>query len=848
MFKKTKVCASVLLAVGGGVLATSMPAFAQEAQKLERIEVTGSRIKRADAEGALPVTVITRAELEASGSTTVAEFIRNSTFASTGQFRPQSGSSAQSFSGVNLRGLGSNRTLVLVDGRRVAKAPNVGDSADMNSIPMAAVERIEILTDGASAIYGSDAIGGVVNVVLRKDFEGVHLMAGKTNPSIKGGNREEASAILGITGEKGRVVMGASRTSRDIIWVRDYPWGAPKGASSYSNHFYQAIDIGGGEYLPNISGGGSRGKAGTCDFPDKGFYVDATGRCRYDFNLVAADEAATGAKSIFARGEFRINSDWNAYLNVSSTNNTSFGRYAPVPDSILVTPGSVLANRYNFTQPVFLAHRFAAAGNRDTSTDATLTDYTAGFQGTVGSMDVDMGVRRTVSKYQEIGRGFIVKGLATAAINNGVYQVDNPFLNSDQVLKSITTTTGRDGLWAQTDYFANASFDLFQMGNGAARMYVGLDRSLQQYADIYDSLSEAGEVLGSSGSSAEGHRTVSAGTVEVLFPIMKGLEASVAGRYEKYSDYGNDFSPKVSVRYQPMRSLTLRASAGEGFRAPTLPELNQKPAFSADTVVDPRHCLADGGFTAAECETEEFQINGLRISNPALKSEKSKQWSIGAVWDVMPNLSTKLDVWHTKIHDVINFVSAQQIVDRDNGDSKLPIPEGLSIRRDPSTGAILQIVSGSSNEGVLNYGGFDASVLFSHKWAGIGNFSHELTYSRVTKAEQDGVDYNGTFGSPKHRAVLANSWKLGGFAVQYNINVIGKNGDREGDYVPTYTTHDMQFAWDTPLKGAKLILGVNNLTEKFPALVGSPYDQKPFNYYLYDAYGRQYYGRIEMKF
>lgn len=847
MFKKTKVCAGVLLAIGGAVMATS-PAFAQEAQQLERVEVTGSRIKRADAEGALPITVITRAELEASGSTTVAEFIRNSTFASTGQFRPQSGSSAQSFSGVNLRGLGSNRTLVLVDGRRVAKAPNVGDSADMNSIPMAAVERIEILLDGASAIYGSEAIGGVVNVVLRKDFEGVHMMVGHTSPSIKGGDREEASAILGISGEKGRVVMGASRTSRDIIFVRDYPWGAPRGASSFSNSFYQAVDVGGGEFLPNISGGGHRGLAGTCNFPDKGFYVDGTGRCRYDFNLVAADEAATSAKSIFARGEFRINKDWNAYLNLSSTNTGSFGRYAPVPDTILVTPGSALATRYGFTQPVFLAHRFAAAGNRDTSTNADLTDYTAGFQGTIGNIDIDVGARRTVSKYQEIGRGFIVKGLATTAINNGTYQVDNPFLNSDQVLKSITTTTGRDGIWGQTDYYANASFDLFKMGNGSARMYVGLDRSVQSYADIYDSLSEAGEVLGSSGSSAAGTRTVSAGTVEVLFPFMKGLEGSLAGRYEKYSDYGSDFSPKISVRYQPIRSVTLRASAGEGFRAPTLPELNQKPAFSADTVVDPRHCAADGGFTPAQCQTTEFQINGLHISNPALKSEKSKQWSMGAVWDVMPNLSLKLDVWHTKIHDVINPVTAQQIVDRDNGDSPLAIPAGLSIRRDPATGAILQIVSGSTNEGVLNYGGVDMTALFSHKWAGIGNFTHELTYSRVTKAEQDGVNYNGNFGSPKHRAVLANSWKLGGFSAQYNLNMIGKNGDRDGDFAPTYTTHDFQFAWDTPLKGLKLSVGVNNLTEKFPALVGSPYDQKPFNYYLYDAYGRQYYGRIEMKF
>ncbi|HEU4777781.1 MAG TPA: TonB-dependent receptor plug domain-containing protein, partial [Telluria sp.] len=166
MHQRKQIAVAVAMAI------SSMGAIAQTADTttVQSVEVTGSRIKRAAAEGALPVTVVTRQQLDDSGAVTVAEFIRNTTFSSAGQFRPQSGSSAQSYAGANLRGLGSSRTLVLVDGRRVAKAPNVGDAADMNSIPMAAVERIEILTDGASAVYGSEAIGGVINIILRKDF------------------------------------------------------------------------------------------------------------------------------------------------------------------------------------------------------------------------------------------------------------------------------------------------------------------------------------------------------------------------------------------------------------------------------------------------------------------------------------------------------------------------------------------------------------------------------------------------------------------------------------------------------------------------------------------------------
>ncbi|MFO1339515.1 MAG: TonB-dependent receptor [Burkholderiaceae bacterium] len=850
MFQKTKLCTSLLIAFGGSMVLTSLPAQAQE-----RIEVTGSRIKRAEAEGALPVTVITREQLDASGAVTVAEFIRNSTFASAGQFRPQSGSSAQSFAGVNLRGLGSNRTLVLVDGRRVAKAPNVGDSVDMNSIPMAAVERIEILTDGASAIYGSDAIGGVVNVILRKDYEGLHLSAGVTKPSVKGGDREEYSALMGFNSEKGRMVAGVSKTSRDIIFVRDYPWGYTPGASSYSNGMYQAVSDGEGGYLPNISGGGFLGNAGTCDFADKGFYVQtSTGRCRYDFNLVAADEAATSAESLFARGEVRLGEDWAAYMNSAVTRNKSFGRYAPVPDSILITPGSVFDQQHLNVgvdgDPYFLAHRFAAAGNRDTSTDGNLYDVALGVQGTFGPLDLDFGVRRTESHLVETGRGFIVKGLATAAINNGVYNVDDPFSNDDATLKSITTTTGRDSVFVQSEIYASATADMFKLGGGSAKIYVGAEARREQYADLYDSLSEAGEVLGSSGSSAAGSRKVSAFTTEMVFPFTKELEGSLAGRYENYSDYGSDFSPKMSVKFRPMKELTLRAAAGKGFRAPSLPELNQKPAFSADTVVDERHCLADGGFTPAECAAGvEFQINGLHISNPALKSEKSTQYSFGGVWDITPSLSVKADYWNTKIKNVISYISAQTIVNRDNGTDPLAIPAGLSIRRDPNTGAILQIISGSANEGVLQYSGLDLDILFQHKYDGWGRFKHQFVYSPIFEAKTNGTDFNGTFGQPKERATLSNGWKIGDFDFTWNINYIGKNGEKaDGNYTGSYVTHDVQAAWNTPLKGATVTFGAVNVTEKFPALVGSPYDQKPFNYYLYDAYGAQYYLRLEQKF
>src|SRR5688572_6374642 len=229
------------LFAGAASTFAAMPAFAQdtttdesEVTELDRIEVTGSRLKRAEIEGAVPVIVIDRAQIDASGDVSVADVLRDSTFASFGNFKPQSGSSAQSLATVDLRGLGSGRTLVLIDGRRAPTNPmSASSGSDLNAIPLAAVERIEILSDGASAVYGSDAIGGVVNVILRKDFNGAELRYGKGVTEVNGGDLEDASVVFGSSSDRGRLIGGASKSSRGMVFTRDQIGGSGRGVSIY---------------------------------------------------------------------------------------------------------------------------------------------------------------------------------------------------------------------------------------------------------------------------------------------------------------------------------------------------------------------------------------------------------------------------------------------------------------------------------------------------------------------------------------------------------------------------------------------------------------------------------------
>ncbi|NBO77677.1 MAG: TonB-dependent receptor, partial [Betaproteobacteria bacterium] len=336
---KTPLAAAVALVVGtaGTVpLASAQQGTAAQASD-QRIELTGSRLRRTETEGALPVTVIDRAAIEATGQTSVAELMREVTFASFGNTKPQSGNSAQALSDIDLRGLGSNRTLVLVDGRRISKAPFTGSAQDLNAIPLAAVERIEILSDGASAVYGSDAIGGVVNIITRKNFNGVQINYGEGNPKIVGGDTKEFSALWGASSSKGRVFAGVSSNSRAMIYTRDQQGGDVLGVSSFGNNYYRASTTTGAS-----TGAGTPVPGFACN--NNNFYFTNPGQpgnlCSFNFNATAANEAAVGNRSIFAKGDFNVNDDWSVYTSASVSNVDSFGRYAATPVNVFLAPTS----------------------------------------------------------------------------------------------------------------------------------------------------------------------------------------------------------------------------------------------------------------------------------------------------------------------------------------------------------------------------------------------------------------------------------------------------------------------------------------------------------------------------
>lgn len=940
MYTNNKLSKAVRLAIAfGAVSATAFTASVNAAEedevaKVERIEVTGSRIKRTDLEQSVPVTVIDRAAIDLSGQNSITDVIRGTTFNSAGSFRPQSGSSQQGVATVSMRGLGAARTLILVDGRRLPNSPSAGQGQDLNAVPLAAVERIEILSDGASAVYGSDAIGGVINIVTRKDFNGVELRLGASEISLpsEGGDREEGSVVFGSSNDTTRVIGGVSWNNRDIIFENAYSWVRP-GASIYGNNYTEAD---GSQGFRSIPGGcnaqdfnlqPSQPNRALVNEPadpddvqtDELTVIDNYQQCGYNFNATNANEASTGTQGLFLNAEHQINDDWRVFGNFNAAKTKSFGRYAPS----LNDPGSALnADSWNNpTNPANIAaggvydaaavdgsrdqlnwegnsvfpnagenrdlkywHRFASIGNRDSYDDSYATDILIGGQGMIGDVDVDFGVRKSKQKTYSVGYNYLLRSAADDYVNITTAEVlagqaaDPDFVfydlrdplgsryegNADQasayqqLVKSMNVTIARVSESAQKEVFASANFDLFEMNAGIVQMVVGAEYREEEYSDKYDSLSEAGVVGGSAGNSAGGGRDVKSAYFETLIPLLDNLEATVAGRYDKYSDYGNDFSPKVSFRYEPLDGLVVRASYGQGFRAPTLDIITQQPSSGNPGVEDAATCLNFGQL--ADCEV---QVRQITQANPSLKSEQSTQYSLGVAYQPTDWLNFAVDYYNIEIEDRIALFGAVELIALEiAGD---PIPAGLGVVRGGNPQAVpagnpnLPIISvngGYANQGTWETSGLDFNFKTNFDFGSWGRLNQNLQISYALDSTVDGGrnlvgERNpGIPGSmPRSRVAFGNVYTISDFDLSWNINMIeGQNRYRDLSRVQSlgsWTTHDLQVTYNTPWN-SKISVGALNAFEKAPELINA--GGRNYNFNLYDAYGRVTYVRFTQTF
>jgi iron complex outermembrane recepter protein len=896
---------SVRTVLAGGLASTiAVPAAIagqddEGLRELERVQVTGSRITRTQLEGATPVMTISREDIDSRGFQSVADVLRNMSFNVHGSFVQDSGTTAQSQATMNMRGIGSNKTLVLMNGRRMPGSPVLdGQIQNLNVLPFAAVERIEILSDGASAVYGSDAIGGVINIILRDDFEGVELNAYANISDREGGDERGASIVGGVAGPRGNVTYAIEHNKTDIIFSRH-------------RHFNQSFDPGTGNFT-DVIGMNEFGRNiirfdtgqwvpmvdQNCqafgDFHHGPFEWAAqpgdSNVCAYDHTQTSATTADLDRLNLFMDASYEINADHAFFSRMLHSRVESFGRYAPAAGLFAYAgpdlPAEALNDEFGNTMPELrtgdlVAYRFDNTGpSRDDIFHDFMTDITFGFQGVFGAMDYEVAYTHNIYEMHEWSTGYVNDlGLALSAAGGWDPRHPDQDLFADFVADMSENANRRARLKSDRIDFGG-QFDGPMLNSGPVTFFVGGDYREERYVDEVQAQAAAGNILGTSGGISGGSREAWAVFTEVNIPVTPTFDFDFAIRHDDYSDFGTNLSGKVSARWQPSPSYIVRGSVGTGFRAPSLDMLFQNPAQSFNFAQDITACM---GGTISEVENDPnfgdnlgaclaspaLQHETLIDSNPDLDAETSFQYNLGMVLDfnqwIGQDLTMSIDYYYIEIDDVITPISTQDLF-WVNFMERMGDAAGLEYN--PQAG-VPHVVRPTNFE-KFDTSGVDLNVRYS---TGLGNFgslaldfnlSYILEFNDRFILLSEQQDYS-DLTLPGYRADASATWSHGPHSVNWfvyyipghciadtldsaslddaSLTAVCQTIDGRDRELGGWSHHNVQYSFDTPFDST-ITVGINNVTDKDPQLdMFSAFDNQ-----LYPHVGRQYLVRYTQRF
>jgi len=849
----------------------------EEVEVVEEVVVTGSRIQRAVSDAPSPVTVLTSEDLELSGFTNVADVLRNTTYNSFGSFRERSGTSFGQIALVDLRGLGPGRTAVLINGRRVPGNPFTGTSAvDVNSIPLSAVERIEILTDSASAVYGSDALGGVINFIMKDDYEGAEVSVGTTRPSADGADSDTMQFLFGASGERGKIIASLEWFKRDAIFDKDRDYSAAQvNGTSFGDTV--GVSVGGNTgFVPGFPS--NPFPIGDCPTDTyAGVLTDPFGipgeGCGFGYADISAQTGAVERYSSFIDASYEINDNMTVYLENRYSRIESFGRYAPAVGFFFVDEGQRIANGLNpILTPAqvavtagadgildpgegfFAFHRFVGHGPRDDNTNRDELDTILGIEGTLfdDQVSFDAYIRHYFYSADELGETYVLNSVIRDLAASGAYDVVNPAAPSNAAAVALSSAdVFRD---IKTEY-DQAGFSLTgnfgDLPGGSIGWALGGETAKESYQDLYDSYREAGNVIGTAGNSAAGDRKRSAFFAEVSLPLLENLEVNGAVRYDDYDDFGSNTSPSLSVRYEPFDWLVLRASYNEGFKAPELVNLYSSRAQSFDDVTDFPRC-ADQGVAAVDCPT--FQIENFSGGNPDLEAEEAESTNFGIIVSPFEGFQASFDYFSVDTSDRATEISLARLVSLEAAGS---LPSGTAVNRGPTVngvrGAIINIDNVIANAASLDIEGWDMRVEYDTELP-FGLLYGRLEWSHIEdyefQAEPGGATANfmGEGGYPEDRVNMSLRLSQDYWTVNYTMNYIGEHGDGQLEDYDSYNTHDLTIEYRTPLEGLTVTLGILNFTDEEPVLDSIGGYDDAITGILYDLAGRRTVGRLKYTF
>jgi iron complex outermembrane receptor protein len=913
MLKRTMSVVCTLLAgllIGAfGDTAWAQDAAADEPQ-LEEVVVTGSLIRRPNAETAEAVTIVTAESLKNMGITTVEQALQQISAMQTSSF--QAASSVATFTGggsyANLRGLGASKTLVLLDGQRLANNVVIGNSVDVNGIPFAAIDHIEVLREGASALYGSDAIGGVINFITKKDYDKGELNLEMTRPQKAGGGGSEIDATWGLGNLKSdgynfMATADYTRTQELRAAQRPFATGFNPGLGLDNNNGLGTVP---GMYIDN---NGNEWNVNYPSCPSNPHLETHTGYCGYLYSeavdLIPASTEFSGllafTKSLPGNNTLSVQyfytrsqvTPWDGPQEYAFGMSPSSPYFPTAAQSSCLGGAANCVGAPDLTDPI-TAIWTDASNQRYFQNTNTEQRILVTFAGKNGGWDYATSLNYSSNhnlfgttggelNYNNIAPGGIISNLinpfgpqsaAGAAFLNNEYQTG-------------TLGQGSLSMWSLNGHAAHELGDAFGAGR-PAQLAIGFDvrgervsfsttpLATDLYTDTYYPPQNPPTV---------GSRTEQAFYSELNVPVTKALEFTISDREDLYSDFGQTNNGKISFRYQPISNLTFRGAASTGFRAPSLVDLYSPDTFGADggNMVGPN--CASGAynqeFSQTVCNSQGLALSG---SNRNLKPETSQNLDLGVVFEPISGLGVTVDFYRVVVKNEIQTIPdaaiygnpttfANQIVLNNAGTFTTAPTANINCQpyTSPTCGYVLltlQNTGGIATNGVDVNADYTVRTDFGNVRVGLdGTVVTQYLLQTYTSGPQ--LNLVGQFNEGfqpviRWQHLLTVDWTNGNWGAGISNHYLSSykdyayasgapyNSTSPGSgYRPTvgaYSIWNLYGSWK-PIAPLTLLLGIHNVLDTNPPFSNQEANwQASYNPLFSDPTGRAFYAKVKFEF
>jgi len=692
----------------------SGPARSDDQSQVETVVVTGTLLH--ESETPSPVTLISREQIDNSSLTTLTDVVRSVTSDNSGTIPTAfTGGFAAGGAGVALRGLTVNSTLVLIDGLRTTNYALADDGergfVDLNTIPLDAVDHVEVLKDGASSIYGSDAIAGVVNIILKTSFQGEAGEAEFGTSQHGGGTMGRATAMFG-TGDPSvdhyNAYVNFEYEVDEPITVgqRGFPFNTNNLTS------LGGLDLNGGQ--PSLDSGSIYGSVTPAMLtnpndvttgvalrgavsqplqpcgPKAKLSTDSSGNvyCEQNLTLYADDQPYESRFGVYSRFTVYPNAHTTAYLDASYFQNDVAASGAPsqiqngTPNNTnnIALPATLPDGRLNPNDP-FASMGEAALINyafgdipSNTYENNHVVRVVAGIRGSLWDWDYDTDFVAAHSWLDSTLTGFVDYQQLLSDVVNGTYNFIDPSQNSAATRAALSPPADKTSTTDMDSVDMRATRDLFNLPGGPLGLGIGVQARYEATDDPDLNPNEIYQGLGV--AHTIGHHTVVSAYGEMLAPVLPTLEVDLSGRYDHYSDFGGNFSPKVGAKWTPIDQVTLRGTYSQGFRAPSFSENGSSAAEGFVTFAPPPSFVAAHG---NDGYVQPYSLAELSSANPNVKPETSQSFTLGSVLQPFADHSVVVSVDYYNITKKEVIAQADPSVALNDYFAGIPLPPNYSI-------------------------------------------------------------------------------------------------------------------------------------------------------------------------